>query len=534
MASKTRTDALLSDLEQSLVRRNVQAGFELLDSSLGKTGRIDHRDRNAVSLLLCLAQWTDLGYRDLAFLDSFLAKFAAADPARMPVLDFLKWTLVQGYRSLAGEDVERAISCMDIALRAGDGVMPWNLVFLAHFWKGRAHRKKGEYELALLHICAAQKCAREADAPRLVAVTKIHESWLVFQKGERRQAMRLLDEAEIELKSTGHSLSLGNIESARGRFVRRSGEYAKALAHFEKSIKIYSRTHANHPNLARAMVNAAYVKRLIALDSQPQSRGGQARGAAHARYLQTTREALDLLQRAGEIYAMHHHQGGTGSVLVNSGHLHLESGDIDQAATEAIRAYTLGNEKGDQILMARAMVLQAAVELARSEEQLGDDPDASHHAVLAVQYADRAIEIARHTQNKRLLAEAYIARGLAAADDLFQEWDVAKEYAAKAADLLSADDRDHLFRELSALKQKILRSTGIDQTLRLWSDGELGNKTFQQVQEEFAELVIPKIWLNMGKNVTRVSQKLSISPKKVRRILRNARYVQSSSPPPEA
>jgi len=42
----------------------------------------------------------------------------------------------------------------------------------------------------------------------------------------------------------------------------------------------------------------------------------------------------------------------------------------------------------------------------------------------------------------------------------------------------------------------------------------VGNKTFQQVQEEFAELVIPKVWINQGRNVTRIAQKLHISPKK--------------------
>ena len=82
--------------------------------------------------------------------------------------------------------------------------------------------------------------------------------------------------------------------------------------------------------------------------------------------------------------------------------------------------------------------------------------------------------------------------------------------------------------ELSRLKAKILRSTGIDQTLRLWSDGQLGNKTFQQIQEEFAELVIPKVWNSAGRNVTLVAQKLSISPKKVRRILRNTGCVDGS------
>jgi hypothetical protein len=131
--------------------------------------------------------------------------------------------------------------------------------------------------------------------------------------------------------------------------------------------------------------------------------------------------------------------------------------------------------------------------------------------------------MAEQTQNKRLIAEAYIGRGLVAADDFFQEFELAKDLAAKASALLTVDDRDHLFKELVALKEKILRSKAIDQTLRLWSDGQLGGKTFRQVEEEFAELIIPKVWVNLGRNVTRVATQLSISPKKVRRILKNSR-----------
>ena len=46
----------------------------------------------------------------------------------------------------------------------------------------------------------------------------------------------------------------------------------------------------------------------------------------------------------------------------------------------------------------------------------------SLHANRAVRYAEEAIELAKHTQNRRLLAEAYIARGSTAADEFFEEW----------------------------------------------------------------------------------------------------------------
>jgi tetratricopeptide (TPR) repeat protein len=527
MLEQTLQSTLLQRLEDSLISRNIRAGFALLDDAFGRGQRLDYRDPDAIAILLCVAEWTDLGYRDIAFLDVCLAVVPGDERVRLPFLDFLRLRLVEAFRFFAREDLDRAISLLDTVLRAGEGLLPPHMVFIANFWKGRTHRKKGEYELALFHIAAARKSAQDANAPKLVAVTKIHESWLVFQKGERRHALNLLDEAEDELRVTGHALSLGNIESARGRFIRRSGDYTLALEHFERAIAIFSETQANHPNLARALVNAAYVKRLIALDMQAQWKGEHVRGAVHAEYLQVLREALQLLRKARDIYALHQYQGGIASVLINAGHLHLESGETDEAFTESEEAFALAQERHDVILMARSRILQAAVELAHAEE-LGESPGTAFHAHRAVQYADEAIELAQQTQNRRMLAGAYLARGSAAADYFPPEWEVARDYASKAAALLTEDDRDHLVTELSRLKAKILRSTGIDQTLRLWSDGQLGNKTFQQIQEEFAELVIPKVWNSVGKNVTLVAQKLSISPKKIRRILRNTGFMDGS------
>jgi tetratricopeptide (TPR) repeat protein len=467
-----------------------------------------------------LAQWVDLGYRDLHFLESIIENLPARSPD-LPFVDVIRLQLLKAYHCLATEDSDQAILCLERSL-SGVDMLPPSLIFVTHFWKGRAHRKKGDYANAALHILAARECAEAIGRPKLVAVTKIHESWLAFQNGETARAFKLLDEAEIELKPMGHALSLGNIESARGRFVRRTGDYAESLAHFEKAIAIYENGFSNHPNLARALVNAAYVKRLLALELRPTLYREHARGSLNVRYLKLTNEGLSLLSRAGKIYEKHHHQGGTGSVLVNSGFLHLESGDMERAAVEALRAYKLGSEMADVILMARATSLQSAVERAKAEEQIDGEENVDAHLQRAVKYADRAIELAKSTQNRRLIAEAYLARGFAALDETGSDLDVARRCASEAGLLLSKNDRDHLFKELAELKLKILRSAGVDDALRRWSEGQLGQKSFQQVQEEFAELVILRVWQNLGRSVSRVSKELSISPKKVRRLLQKA------------
>jgi DNA-binding NtrC family response regulator len=55
--------------------------------------------------------------------------------------------------------------------------------------------------------------------------------------------------------------------------------------------------------------------------------------------------------------------------------------------------------------------------------------------------------------------------------------------------------------------------------LRAWSQGVVGEKTFRQISDEFAEIIIPKVWEAEDRKIARVASRLSISPKKVRRIL---------------
>src|SRR5207248_2817067 len=205
-------------------------------------------------------------------------------------------------------------------------------------------------------------------------------------------------------------------------------------------------------NLARALVNAAYVKRLIALQIRKQidsrqatpEKAGDARGGSHTRYTRLCSEALEQLRRAGDIYAHHQHHGGTGTVLVNAAQLHLDQGEIDRATHEALKAYDLAQQKHDHILMARARIVQAAGENARVEEQL-EDADLPLHANVARQHSDEAIALAQQTENRRLKAGAYLARGGTAANDFLQDWEDANKYVDLAAALISPDDRDHLW-----------------------------------------------------------------------------------------
>jgi len=532
-ALPTVTAQVLQKLNNAIEERRVEEGFSLLsrvDCKLAATYSPGHVQ---APFLLCLAQWVDLGYESPQFVDDLLQQVPSESRAQMPLRDFLMVRMAEAFAAMAHEDTDRAIELLGFVLGAERELGSEHLSVLAHFWKGRAHRKRGEYQKAFEDIVAARQLAQHLELKKLAAAIQIQEAWLAFQRAEPKEAWSLLDQAEEQLRTTDDDISLGNISSARGRIVRRTGAYAESLAHYERAVAIYRRRNADHRNLARTLVNAAYVKRLLALnvrkqlDTQAPQRSAAgprtANGSASVkrRYMALCHQALADLEEAGRIYALHQHHGGTGSVLVNGGHLHLDLGDIERAAVEGAKAYELAHSKHDLILMARARILEAYAENARVEEELGEDANIATHAHQARRYAEEAVALALQTQNRRLLAGAHIVCGMVAASDFFKEWEEARRCEMESAALLRAYDRDHLGEELAILKSRIMRSTGIDDTLRAWSQGIVGHKTFQQITEQFAEVVIPQVWLREDKKVSRVAERLSISPKKVRRILRS-------------
>lgn len=485
------------------------------------------------SFMLCLAQWVDLGYESPELIDDLLRQLSLESRSQMPLRDFLMVRMAEAFAAMAHEDTDRSIELLGFVLSAERELGSEHLSVLAHFWKGRAHRKKGEYQRALEDIVTARQLAQQLGLNKLTAAIQIQEAWLAFQRAEPKEAWLLLDQAEEQLSTTDDDISLGNISSARGRIVRRTGKYSESLSHYERAVAIYQRRNADHRNLARTLVNMAYVKRLLALNlrkrldasARQRTTSGQRTSngwrSVKRHYMALCHQALSDLEDAGRIYAQHQHHGGTGSVLVNGGHLHLDLGDIERAAAEGAKAYGLAHSKHDLILMARARILEAYAENARVDEELGEDGNIATHAHQARQYAEEAVQLALQTQNRRLLAGAHIISGMVAASDFFKEWEEARRCEREAAALLRSYDRDHLSEELAVLKLRVTRSIGIDDTLRAWSQGIVGHKTFQQMTEEFAEVVIPQVWIREGKKVSRVAERLSISPKKVRRILRS-------------
>ena len=520
MIAATRA-GLLAGLREDLGLRRIGSGQAQLDDYWSAVGQIDPADADAASLLCYVAQWVDAGWRDVDLVQHGLRSFPPGRRAQLRLVDYVHVLMAEGMVCVHEELVQKALMNFGLVLSLKAEIADPQLIALAHFWSSRCHRKAGEYDAALSHASEGVRHASEANMKPMAAAMRVAESWLLFQKGRTKDALRLLSEADAVLRETDDFITRGNIQSSYGRMYRREGRYDLALRHFSHAIDEYSKRDPEHRNLARSLANMGYVERLIALqlrkriDADAAQRRKSSPELRHE-YEGMRNQALTHLDRATGIYRLHSNHRGAGTVCVNRGHLHLDSGDLHRAHEEARQAYTLGEEKQDLILMARARLLECMVENNKLEEGIEDPAWVAH---LALESAREAVDLSKRTENRRLQARALIWQGLTICNTSSGSGDAAREICDQAGALLKNEVQDHIWEDLQTLKSHVVRGGNLDATLHGWSQGVVGERTFQQLTEDFADLIIPKIWDHEGRKVARVAKRLSISPKKVRRVL---------------
>src|SRR5215475_3810862 len=532
------SDEFLAELKEDLVCRRLGRGMARLEECYALWTALDPEQKNAALFAGYLAEWIDIGFRRPALVREIVARFSNACRSRLPLHDYMYLRMAEGMVAMAEESKDEAIGHLDFVLGLQRETSDKELLSIANFWKGRCLRMKGEYDQALVFAVRGRDLALELGHAPMAAVMRVLESWLFFQKGDAKRAIHILQEAESVLSKTDDYLTLGNIHSSYGRIARRQGRYQHAIEHFTTAIAQYRKRDPQHRNIARSLNNMAYVKRLIALqlrrkidaDAARHRRavargrpGGQGQQQYRKRFEQLRQEALAELGEAAAIYQQYENHHGLGSVHLNYGYLYLDNGDLEHAETAATTAFRLGDERRDNILMARARLLQCMIENGRTEEGIGDGTDPGTRARLAQDFASEAIELAKHTQNRRLLAYSHIWQGLTYCNRFFDDADAARRCLDQAITLSRGDHTDSAWDDLQTLKAKVLRSGQVNPTLRAWSQGSVGDKTFQEITEEFATLIIPKVWEREGRKVSRVAARLSMSPKKVRRILERVR-----------
>jgi tetratricopeptide (TPR) repeat protein len=523
-------------LRECLAQRDIAAGLGTLEENRRLLSCIGPERAGSAALLGYLTQWVDLGFSSPAEVESILQRFPAETRVQLAVVDYVHLRFAEGALAMWREDYDCALRHFRFITSVQEEVPDHDLVAICDFWSGRCLRKTGHYEEALALTIRARDRALDLGYSRMAAIIRMSESWLLFQKGRTTDALRILEGADAELQATDDYIARGNIESAYGRIARRQGRQDRAITHFRCAIELYQRQYADHRNVARSLVNLVVVQRQIGLDLQrkldrelarrksekPSSvdPGPAARDRARLATIRT--EAQAALDRADAIYNRTGNHRGLGAVHVMRGFLNLDVGKLDNAMEQANAAYRLGEEKSDHILMARTRILQCIIESSKFDEGIEEDGDPAVHAQSAMEFAREGVELALETENRRLAARAYVWAGLVWANRYYDDTEAARDCCDRAIELLRPEGQQYVWDDLRQLRSYILGNTRVDTVLREWSQGLIGDRSFQQVTEEFAAIVIPRVWERESRKVSRVAAKLSVSPKKVRRILQAA------------
>jgi tetratricopeptide (TPR) repeat protein len=529
------TEAFLSELRECLAQRCIEQGLACLRSRDTLLDALDPCQENAARFVGHLAQWVDVGAFDPPLLRAVLRRFDTKVRAHLPLNNYLYLRMADGMMAMSEEEIDTAIRHFDFVLGLTEELNDKQSLSVVFFWKARCLRRRGEYEKALIFANQGKESALALGFPRMAALSEVLESWLLFQKGKPKEAEQVSQKAESVLRETDDHVTMGNIYSFYGRMARRAGRYDKAIERFNQAINEYRERDPLHPNLARSLANIALAKRAIALqlrrkiDKQAERRRkdlsaspkvATSSGVENRQRLEKLhQEIIHHLDEASEIYSHHPNHHGVGTVQLNYAYALLDDGDYHGAEAKAKHAYRLGEEKQDFILMGRARIVQCMIENARVDEEVSEGTDPGSHARHAMEYIHEAIECAKHTQYQRLLTNGYLWLGFTHCNAFFDDTEAAREAYDLAIASRKGTQPDSMWEDLQALKAKIVRAGGIDAKLKAWSQGALGDKTFQQITEEFAELIIPRVWEREGRKVSRVAARLSISPKKVRRIL---------------
>ncbi len=538
-ANKQVHASLLSELQTHVAAREIQRGLTCLASREKALDELDPSQANAAHLLLLVAIWNDIGFVPSLTVKDLLSRFDARARSRLSVSDYICFRMAQGMAAMADESMDTAIGHFDFVLSLPEELDDRFLLAIAHYWKGRCLRRRGDYDEALICTGRGRDLALELGYPRMAAVMRVLESWLLFQEGKWKEALRVSEIAEGELRRTDDYVTLGNIQSFYGRMARREGRFDKAIELFASAIEYYRKRDPQHPNLARSLANMALAKRGIALQLQRRvdldaqrrrkrsnrvselsshASASNPRADHRRRLTQLRREALDHLDAAREIYRGRPTHHGVGTVHLNAAYIYLDASDFQRAEEESQSAYQLADEKRDYILMGRARVLQCMIENAKVEEEVGGG-DPGHHARRALDLSHEAIELAKHTQHHLLLATAYLWQGLTQSNAFFDNADAARESYDLARAACGATQPDSIWQDLQTLRARIVHKGTLEPVLKAWSQGAIGDKSFRQINEEFAEMVIARVWEREGRKVSRAAARLSISPKKVRRVL---------------
>jgi len=532
-----RTDVTreaLAELRSNVMARRIQESAEWLNQNDALVRQLDPEHACSAPLIAWVAQCLEGSSREAATIRELLGRVPRSMRGRLTLQAYVHLRLAEGILALAERRADEAAAHFDFVITADPELAGPEFVALAHYWKALSERELGRDEAAMTHATQAHAMAQDLGSEAAAAMMLALEGCILAGKGKLARALDLLREAEAALEGTSDFTWLGNIQFAYGHIALEEGRCESAMEHLLEAAGNYRRCDPVHRSLGETLIHLARSRRFIAsraaqvIDGHAARRrrlgqvdgGGCAEVSARREVDELRGQAEANLIEAMEVCAVIGDVRVSAFAQVERGILLADCGQFDCAWMDAEQAFDAGWRAKDYAVLGSARLLQSRIALTQYEEGIGNAPLAQ--AQRSSDYAKEAVNYARQSVDRRLLASALTWQGLVHCSEVCSDAEAAETCCREAGELLAPGNRSRIWEEHRALVRKIARGGKIDARLREWSQGFAGGKTFQQMSEEFADLVIPSVWEKEGRNVSRVVAKLSISPKKVRRILSRA------------
>lgn len=351
---------LASKIADAIADRRIRQAKKMFDEQRKQIAALSPSRKDTADLLYVSAQWIDFDPLYLPLVERAITRFRQVPCDSLTVRDSALVDMAEGIVNLHREEYDGAIKHFDQAMTIADRYGISNLRVDARYHLARCFWKKGSYRAALDYIHKLKELNTGLDRPKLTAVAEMIEAWLYFLLEEFQKAEEVLKRAESELAGTDNSYERGNIASFWGRLARRRGEYDLAIEHFSQAISEYLQ-YSNlfkhipvHRNAGRTHDNIAVALILKArkLEDQPK------RSVAEHNVKELRQEALQHLAAAESVYLDNPDQPhrGLGKVHNNRAWLYCDEGEFELAKEEAARAYNLGNEKNDHLVMGNTRI----------------------------------------------------------------------------------------------------------------------------------------------------------------------------------
>lgn len=527
----------LNRLREDLLLHRIGSAVRRLGTHRSVVDLCGPQTKNAARFLAQLALWADRGVVEPAVIRELITRYHKTPLEELSVSDYVHLQIAEGCACTWEQKYENAVKRFKLVLAIENELRDKELIAMATFCIGRCYRRLGRYEPALKYLARARDMAAQLKLPEMVAHIRIGEGLTLLQAGRIEESARVMALAEVVLAKTDDYTSRANIDCISGAIACRNGRYEEALHRYSNGIELYRKRNPRHEDIANSMVEIALIKRVIALELRDKldtevvqarkvpaadaTRSGRNARLSKEVLRQLRDDAFQYLHQAREFYEREGDVMGDARVRIAFGYLYLDKGDMDVAASSAASVAQLADARNDRTLKASARILQSTIERAKCEDEILGRSTPRENAQAALAYAIEAVECAKGSQNARLLAETYIVLASALLVAPSGNLHEAQQACDQAAALLKADPDEYLRRELQFSLHKLREAGGIDLALRELSLGAVGNKTFRQITEEFAAIVVPKVWAREGRKIYRVAARLSMSPKKVRKILRS-------------